>query len=203
MQKSLKELKLNDLVDFFRSLDKKGQIRLMGIVSGGLFFIFFIFWPAWFTRPVLQTQIQALKGQAEFAKAQVRLEPQLREEKKKYESFTQEIMSRLPTEGELQRFLGILSAIGEKSKVTILSSQPDEQGATKPPKPFDEKYLSVAYVITVEGDYHSLATFVSEVENYSKVLHVDEISIAPQEENLEAHLCEIRISAYSLKQGKK
>lgn len=200
--KSFREFKLQDALAYFQKLDRPTRKKFLMGGIGALAFLVFIFWPAWFERPMIQGRINVLRTQVQTAETQARLEPQLLEQRKKYEDSTRALISKLPTEGEIQRLLGILSSLGEKSQVTILSSQPEEREGAKIPKPFDQKYLSASYSLTVEGGYHALATFVSEIENYSRLLRVDELSISPQEEAPATHICELKISAFSLKGGK-
>lgn len=201
MNKPLHQWTVQEALDYLHRLDRKKKLRLLSGLGGGLLFLILIFWPAWIARPQIQGRIQLLRNQIEEAQAQVRLEPKLLEEQKRYETLIEKTQARLLTESESQGLLGILTEIGKKSRVTLLASQPQSE-TQKVPAPFAEKYVAYSYLITVEGGYHALATFVSEIENHAKLLRVDEFSVMPQEETPLIHLGEIRLSIF-LMQGEE
>ena len=191
---------------YLRKLDKKSRNRLLLILLGGLLFFFFIFWPAWFKRPFLQSQIQTFRHRIQIAQTKIAQEAQLKEEKKGHEAFVESVQSRLLREGEGEGIVGILAGIAEKSQVSLLSTEPqdqDDQGAEKIPAPFDIKYRRISYLLTVEGGYHQLATLVSRIENHSKIFRVSEFSISPREETPRIHLGQILVSAFALKESPK
>lgn len=178
-------------------------MRLTAFSIAALLFAVFVLWPAWILRPQVADQIRSMRSQIELGKVQVRNEPALLEEKKDLEEFCGQVRLMLWPAGEIEQLLGVLSKLAEKSHVSLVSSQPEEQRREPIPPPQGDRYASVSYVITVEGGYHALASFVSEMENYSKILHVDEVSILPQEMTPHLHLGELRISAFSHREGKK
>jgi len=186
-----------ELVEYFQGLDRKIKIKLILIGLGIAVFIPFIFWPSWIARFQNEGQIRQLRHQIDSAQAQIRQEPQLLEQKKNYEAFIAETASHLFTQSDIQRLLGILNELGQRTKVKLLSSQPEsESGVLKVPEPFNVKYMARSYLISVEGGYHALASFVSEIESYPKILRIEEFSITPNEETPESHTAEIRLSAF-------
>lgn len=188
-----------DLEQYLHRLDRKAKIKLFVNLLVGLISIPFIIWPAWVLLPQNQALISDLHGKMASAQTQIALEPKLFEEEKGHVAFIQETDSRLFTEIEVQRLLGVLTEVGQKSGVSLLSSQPQSE-TQKIPAPFDQKYRAVSYLLTVEGGYHALASFVSEIENYPKILHVDEFSVTPQEEMPTVHIGEIRFSAFLIQE---
>lgn len=178
-------------------------MRLTAFSIVGVLFAVFVLWPAWIVRPQVTNQIRSMRSQIELGKVQVRSEPALLEEKRKLEAFCDQVRLMLWPAGEIEQLLGVLSKLAEKSHVSLVSSQPEEQVREPIPLPYGDRYASVSYVITVEGGYHAIAAFVSEMENYSKILRVDEVSILPQETTPHLHLGELRISAFSHREGKK
>lgn len=166
---------------------------------GLLVLVIFVIWPAWIQRPMLVGRMDSLRSQIQTAQNQVNLEAQLMKEKKEYEDEIQKTQARLFTHGELQGILSILSEIAEKAHVVLLSSQPEEEKNNRIPALNADRYESAAFIITVEGSYHALATFVSELENYKKLLRIEELIISPQEEKPTVHLSEIKISSFSSK----
>ena len=189
-----------EILKYFRQLDRKSQIRL-GATSGlGIFFVFFIAWPAWVVRPQVESQIRGLRENLTLAESKIRLEPKILEEQRQYETFIQNAWGHLLTENEAQGLIGILNELGEKADVKLLSTQP-QTDLPAVPDVFKGKYVATSYVLAVEGGFHALASFVSEIENYSKILRVDELSISPREEETGSLVGEVRVTAFLLKQG--
>lgn len=190
-----------ELVDFFRQLDSPTKKKLVLFGGAAALVLPLIVWPAWVSRPHNQALMRELRLRTELARAQIQSEPKLIEEKKAFEAFVQEAYSRLFSEAEAQRLLGTLTEMGQRSKVAILSSQPQPDPVTIP-APFDRSYKALSYLIAVEGGYHAMAAFVSEIENYPKMLKVDELSITPREETPDNHVAEIRLSAFLKREEK-
>lgn len=198
MNKPFYQWSSQELLAYLKGMDRKTQIKFLIWVGGvGLFFVF-IFFPAWIIRPQIDNQVEALRSQIQIVQGQIGQEPKLVEDKQKYETSLKRIRERLFNEDEMQRLLGLLAEMGQKSKVTLLSSKPDETAA-KLPVPFDQSYAVSSYFISVEGGYHDLADFVSKIENYQKLLKVEEYLISPQEKTPKTHLCELKISAFLFK----
>lgn len=186
-----------ELLNRLRKLDRKSQAKLLGGSIGALLSVIFIFWPAWIQRPQIGAQSKSLRGQIEAAQTQVAHEPQILEERKRYEDFIRETHARLLTEGEIQTLLGLLAEMAEKSEVTLTGTYPEKELEQIPP-PFDKKYTPISYTLTIEGGYHALAAFVSQIENYAKNLRVDSLSINSVEDRPLIHQGEVRLSAFSL-----
>ncbi len=201
MPKSLSEISIRDALNAFKKLDRKAKIKLVSWILGTVFFIIFILDPAWVQRPRIKREIKDLEGKIVSAERQIQLEPQLLADRKKYTAQIEKTMARLLTEGETQRLLGLLANIAEKSQMAVLSSQP-QIDVEKIPDPFNQKYLPLSYLITLEGGYHELAHFVSIVESHPKILRVNEFSIEAQEDKPRFHVGEMRLSAFFLREGK-
>ena len=193
-------IRTREIAEYFRGLDPKSKIRLAGISMGGLIFIVFIAWPAWFVRPQVQTQLQGLRGNLAMAEAKIRQEPKIAEEEKQCESFIQKSVSHFFTEADSQGLIGILTELGEKSGVTLLSTQPQSDSSVIP-DPFKERYAASSYVLALEGGFHAVATFVSELENYEKILRVEDLSLTPREEEPTTLVGELRLTAFLLKEA--
>lgn len=200
MVRLLKIKNAQELLSYLRGLDRKSQIRISLGLSGSVIFLIFIFWPAWVGRLQIQNQIQGLRNAVASAEGRIRQEPKLLEEKKRLEGLVQEAHSHLLTESDTQRLIGILTGMSERSKTLLLASQP--QPESQPiPAPWDQKYAVLSYVLAVEGNYHALAAFVSEIENYEKTLRVDEFSAASREEKPGILVGEIRLSSFFKREG--
>lgn len=189
----------NDVLNHLQKLDKKERIKLGGAVMLGLLFIIFIFWPAWVLRPSVKGKIQGLKSSLAAAESKIRLEPKMLEEKKSHEAFLQNSISRFFTGPETQGLASVLTEMGEKNGVKLLSTQ-SEKDAGNIPGDYRDKYSALTYLVAVEGGFHSLGSFMSDIENYKKFLRVDELSVTPQEDAPKQLVGEIRVTGFLLKQ---
>ena len=196
----LKVKSAQELLDYLRSLDRKSQLRLGLAIAGGVIFFLFIFWPAWIGRPQTQNRIQMLRNAISVAQTQIRQEPKLLEEKRELEAFVQAAHRGLLTENDTQGLTGILTEMSEKSHVSLLASQPQTETQAIP-APFDQRYAVMSFVLAVEGGYHALASFISEIENYPKTLRVNEFSTLPRDEKPGILVGEIRLSAFFKREG--
>lgn len=196
MDKPFYKLTPREMKDYFQRFDAKQKRKILMFIGAGLVLIPFVIWPAWIVRWQNQAKIKSLDGQIKSAEIQIQLEPKLLAEETHYESFIEEAHARLFTDTELQRLLGILNELAQRSKVTILSSQPQANETFSIPEPYQKKYGARSYMIAVEGGYHALATFVSEIENYTKPIRVDQFSITIREETPENHLGEVLLSVF-------
>ena len=192
-----------ELIEFAQRFDRESLIKISAYVIGGLIFFIFIFWPAWIARPQVKGQITLLRSQIQSAQGQMMRENALLEEKKKYEELIKNVNSRLLHKRDAEGLLGILANLAKENRVNLLSSHPQDEAAEFPP-PFKEKYRVASYGMSLEGGYHALASFVSEIENYPAILRVDNFGILPQDEKPESHIAQIQVSGFVLpKEGEK
>lgn len=187
---------------YFKKLEAKSRVRLGVMTGGGLIFLVFFVWPAWMTRPQIRSQVQGLRGNLTLAESKIKLEPKMREEQKQCDAFIQQSLSRFLTQGESQSLMGVLTELGEKTGVKLLSTQP-QTDVPSLPDPFKDKYLPASYLLAVEGGFHSLSTFISDIENYPKILRVEEFSVTPREENPTTLVGEVRLTAFLLKDASR
>lgn len=193
-----------EMADYLKGLDRKTQVRILAISLGSLAFLIFIAWPAWILRPQIQSRLDTLRIQNRTAQTTIYQEPKILEERKEHEAMVAQAAGRLLKEGEGERVVGILAGLAEKSRVSLVSVEPesdDPEAGAKLAPPFDAKYRRFSYWVTVEGGYHSLAQFVSEIENHPKILRVEELRIAAKEETPRAHLGQALVSAFALRDG--
>ena len=196
MSKPFYKLSPRDIQKYFQRFDAKRKRQMLLVAGAGLILAPFVIWPAWIVRWQNQAKIKSLGEQIRSAETQIQLEPELLEREKSQESFIEETHSRLFTNVELQRLLGILNELAQRTKVVILSSQPQANETFQVPEPYQKKYRAHSYMIVIEGGYHALATFVSEIENYTKTIRVDQFSIMIKEETPGIHLGEVLLSIF-------
>ena len=201
MMKSIKQLTKDDVLNFFKKVDKKTWIKLGVAVGSLLIFIGFVVWPAWVTRIGVRQQVTDLKAQIMTTQNLLHRQPQLLKDKEKYLATSHEVKSRLFESGGGALLLGVISKMAQESNVSIVSSSPKPFDGKFPP-PFDGLYEASAYDFTVEGGYHDLAMFVSKIENYEKILRIQTYHVAPQDKSPEKHLADISLTAVSVKKAK-
>jgi len=193
-----------ELIDYLKRIDRPTRLRLLFYFGGGLLFLVFILWPAWVLRPAVHAEVQQLKNQIRLGEARIGQEGQIRKEKEEKEAIVRGVRSKLLTEEEAERLVGILAGIAETSGVTLLSTEPEEEGAREGLPPyFEGKYRRFSYVVTIEGGYHPIAMFVSEMENHPKIFRISELSIMPKEETPKIHLGQIIITAFATVESAK
>ncbi len=190
-----------DFQAYWRGLGRRDRIRLSLFAVCLVVFIPFVVWPAWILRPYHQIQMKELSARVNSAKAQIQQEPKLLAEQIAYDSLIKETQARLFTEKEIQGLLGVLADLAQKSKVVLLSSQPQTTASEEIPAPYGKKYHSLSYLLALEGGYHALSTFVSEVENHPKLIRVDDFSVTPREETPGVHVAELRLSVFQKREG--
>ena len=198
-----------EVLEYLRKLDPGTRVKIITGSVAGLFFLIFLVWPAWISRPRLGGQVLALRSQIQLAKAQVYQEPALLKQRKEEEDFIHGVHENLLKEGESEKILGILATLAGRSKVALLGTEPlvqEQQGTEQNqsfPAPFNTKYRRTSYLVTLEGGYHQLAEFVSGLENHPKTFRVEEISIVGREETPKIHLAQAIVSAFGLAESKK
>lgn len=190
-----------DISAYVSGLDRKTRLRFLALGVGLFVFIPFVGWPAWVLRPLKQMQMKELSEKMVSAKIQIQQEPKMRAEQIAYETLVKETGARLFTEKEAEGLLGILADKAQKSKVVLLSSQPQSASHQEIPPPFDKKYQTFSYLLVLEGGFHSLASFVSEVESFPKVIRVDDFSVSPREETPAVLSGELKISVFQRREG--
>lgn len=170
--------------------------------AGGILLLVLFAWPAWMVRPQITQQIKGLRSNLTLAESKIKLEPKMKEEQQQCDLYIQEAEKRFLTESESQSLIGILTELGEKAGVTLLSTQP-QTDVPAIPDPFKEKYIPVSYLLAAEGGFHAFAAFISDIENHAKILRVEEFSVTPREEKPTTLVGEIRLTAFLLKDVKR
>ena len=202
MKKLLHSWSSQEFLSFLQGLDRRQKLKILLSGAGAILALVFFIWPAWIVRPQIQTRVNALKSQIALAENQLRFEPSLIEEHQQYEKRVQQIREKMFSLEETEGLLSILAEMAKRNQVSLISSQPEENTGAELPTPYKEKYRTYSYKMSLQGGYHALASFVNDIENYPKILRVDELSILGQDENPTIHLVEIRISAFVFRAAK-
>lgn len=198
--KPINEMTPADLVDLAKSLDKKTWIKIGVGTLAALVLGYFVFWPAWFKRAAVKSQITAIESNIIRLQTLKRKEKTWLAQKDEYTEYIKSVKERLYVPGETSLLLGKISKLANESGVSIIASTPRDE-EVKFPKPFDAAYKAELYDFTVEGSYHALGTFISKIEASSKILRVEHFQITPKEKDTASHLAELTLSAVSFKEG--
>lgn len=185
----LKSLSKEDLSAQLKSIDRGTWMRfLVGFFFFSVLAIFFIY-PAWISRLTIRHRITEMEIQVNTAKLLVSQEKQIQENREALLKRNDAIRNQLYNPGESSQLLGAISRLAQDSKAVIVASDP--RPVEPFPAPWDQKYAPVAYGLSLEGNYHSLASFIAKVENSSQILRVQTYSIKPQEKNSDKHSAEL------------
>jgi len=187
-----------DFLMVLKSLDKKTWIQ---VVSGGLIAAvlgYFIIYPAWFKRAGMKSLIAVTEGQIIKLQTLKRNERGWRDDKEKYLQYIHDVKQRLYLPGETALLLGKISKIAEQTGVSIVSSMPQDVASVQFPKPFDEKFKPELYDFVVEGGYHQLGQFISQIESSPKILRVENFRLSPLDDYRDRHMAKFTLSAVSL-----
>jgi Tfp pilus assembly protein PilO len=201
--KKLTELTTDDILEFFKSVDKKTWIKIGAGSAVGAVLVFFIIYPAWIGRVEVKTQLEAIRGQVAQTNNLFRKKPELLRIKEEAQQFTQAAKEKMYTPSEASLLLGTISKMANDSKVSIVASKPKPPEG-KFPAPYDALYESSLYDVTLEGGYHALGEFVSRIEANPKLLRIQSLSFHPRsdEEEKKDLLADVTLAAISVKQGK-
>jgi len=198
--KPITQMTTQDLIALAKSVDKKtwGMIGAGAAVALVLIYLFVI--PAWFKRPALKGQIAAVQGQIVQLQTLRRNKTVWNQEKDDSIKYMKEVKARLYLPGESALLLGKIAKLADESQMKIVASTPHE-AKTDFPKPFDVKYKADYFDFTAEGGYHEIASFISSIESYEKILRVESFSVMPQEDTVDRHIVNLTLSAVSYKEA--
>lgn len=200
MNVSIPNIKPAQVIDFFKKVDKKTWIQLGAAAVGLLVLAFVVVWPAWFKRLEIRKQIKMIEGQIQSVETLSLKKAEWLKNKESYFKLIQGAKGRLHQPGETALLLGAISKLAKESGVSIVSSQPKES-ASKFPPPFDGLYEASLYDFTIEGGYHDLGKFASQVESNPKLLRIQVFNLKPKEGTPKIQTAGISLSAVSFKKG--
>ena len=199
---SLNQITPELIVQWFKQADRKTIIKLgVGIVACVLILVLVV-WPAWISRIILKQKIKAIKEQMVSLDELNRGKPELVKNRAEYQKVIKEVRERLFKPGETSLLLGTISKMAVEAQVAIVSSNPKDQNEEFP-SPFNKKYESALYDITVEGGYHQLGNFISRLESNAKILRIQNFHLESDEKNEELHTATLLIAAISKKEKEK
>ncbi|MBI3317159.1 MAG: hypothetical protein HYZ85_04055 [Candidatus Omnitrophica bacterium] len=196
--KPLQQWTSNDIIDLIKKVDKQTWIKIAVITAVSAAFLFFIFWPAWVTRLEIRGKIKSTKEQMKTLGNLSEKRATWLRNKEDYDSLIKGAKERLFSPEEASLLLGHVSKLAKESNVGIISAVPKVY-ETAFPKPFDEQYSVNLYDFTVEGGYHEVGAFISNLESNAKLLQIQRVKILPNDDLPKKHTAHVSLTAVSAK----
>ena len=194
----IRNIKPDEIITFLKDVDRKTWIYIAAGFVAVILFMNFLFWPAWMKRPELKKQSVEAENQMIRLKALNTKKPQLEAQKKEIQALLDGFQKKLFSAEEAAFVLGKISKIAQDAEVELISSKPFE-GVEVFPVPYSEKYKKYVYEISVEGDYHKIASFVSYLESNSQYFQIQSLGVIPQTgpEKVGKHIADLKLMAVS------
>ncbi len=184
-----------------KKLSQKDQIFIFGIILIGIFVLFcFIF----IFQPMLKTIMDYSKGE-ETIKVQLRNAVNYSADKERLSSEVSNISKkisffeeRLPKETNIPQVLDELVKIGEASKVTFISIEPQEVKKINVGHASKRNYIQIPIELRLRAGYHEGALFINGVENFPQFMRVDNVKIIGDRYENKMHDISLTVIAFAL-----
>lgn len=158
----------------FDTKDPKNQI-LLGfiIIIAAICYLFYnyAYSPAKEEISEKEKELNELQNKYQTAKRVADRLPEAKKELKRLEDRWQDAQRKLPNSTQMEKLLVELSSMGVNRGITFDRFTPENP---RPPKGF---YQENIINIGVEGSYHQLAQFFSDVANLKRIVRVDKVNI--------------------------
>jgi type IV pilus assembly protein PilO len=119
-----------------------------------------------------QTEESSLKAQYKTSAEQLHLVDKNEDQMQQMKSLFTKVLAELPREFDIDNLLDSISRAGRSNNLSFKLLHP----STEIKNPF---YGVVPITVIVDGDYHHLANFISDVANLDQPLRFTEFSIKP------------------------
>ncbi len=154
---------------------KQRNALMLGILSVGLFFIFWTYWytPKKEEQLALTTQLERLDQNNRLAQIIVaRGGTELAERLAQYESHVDKLEGLIPQSEEVAAVLNQISAAARQTGVSDpeMRPEPDEPGAF---------YTKESYEIEVVGDYHDIGRFLTTIASLPRIITPVDLELTP------------------------
>ena len=163
-----------DLKGYFAHIPKRQMYLLIGVLGGGLVaaYVYFLMMPLWEERGKHEEALQKLQGDLNQKQLIAANRPKLEAEIKTLEKQLAEALVRLPEEKDIPNLLTQVNTLGQQNRLDFLLFRP---GAPVK-KGF---YAEVPIDMRVEGQYHSLGSFLDRVSKLERIVNVTDFRISP------------------------
>lgn len=184
-----------------KKLSQKDQIFISGLILIGILVLFcfmLVFQPM--LRQIMdfnkaeETVKTQLKNASKFAADKERLSAEVASITKKISFYEK----RLPKETDIPQVLDELVKIGEKSKVTFITIEPQEVERIHVGNDGRKSYLKIPIELKLKAGYHEFALFINGIENFPQFMRVDDVKITGDIGRGKKHDSSLTVSAFAL-----
>jgi len=163
-----------DLKGYFANIPKRQLYLLIGVLGGGLVaaYVYFLMMPLWEEKGRHEEALQKLQADLKQKQLIAANRPKLEAEIKTLEKQLAEALVRLPEEKDIPNLLTQVNTLGQQNRLDFLLFRP---GAPVK-KGF---YAEVPIDMRVEGQYHSLGSFLDRVSKLERIVNVTDFRISP------------------------
>ncbi len=184
------------ILAFIKGFDRRTWVFISCGAFAFLFYIFFMFSPAWVKRPALNKKSVEVSNQLIRLRALVQKKPEYVRQKDEISVLISDFHLKLFKKDEVAFLLGNISKLAEQSQIELLASRPLDKEESFP-EPFSQKYKKHVYQLTIEGGYHAIAGFVSNLESYDRLFQIQSLTIMPQAKTPDKHVADLLLMAVS------
>ena len=163
-----------DLKGMFGNIPPRQRYLLLGVIGAGIVaaYVYLLMLPLWESKSKLELDLQKLQADLEQKRMIAANLPKLEEEIKALGKQLEVALVKLPEEKEIPKLLTQVNTLGLQSGLEFLLFRP----AAPVKKGF---YAEVPIDIRVEGEYHTLATFLDRVSKLERIVNVADLRINP------------------------
>ena len=163
-----------DLKGYFANIPKRQLYMFLGVLGAGLVavYVWLLMWPLWEQKEKLARELSRLQTEVaqkrSIAANRVKLEADIKELDKQLAV----ALVKLPEEKDIPRLLTQINTLGQQNGLEFLLFRPGAPAR----KGF---YAEVPIDVRVEGQYHSLGSFLDRVSKLERIVNVSDIKISP------------------------
>jgi type IV pilus assembly protein PilO len=163
-----------DLKGMLGNIPPRQRYLLLGVIAAGIVaaYVYLLMLPLWESKSKLEMDLQKLQADLEQKRMIAANLPKLEEEIKALGKQLEVALVKLPEEKEIPKLLTQVNTLGLQSGLEFLLFRP---GAPVK-KGF---YAEVPIDIRVEGEYHTLGTFLDRVSKLERIVNVADLRINP------------------------
>jgi type IV pilus assembly protein PilO len=163
-----------DVKGMVGNVPPRQRYLLLGVIGVGIVaaYVYLLMLPLWESKGKLETDLQKIQADLEQKRMIAANRPKLEEEIKGLEKQLDAALVKLPEEKEIPKLLTQVNTLGLQSGLEFLLFRP---GAPVK-KGF---YAEVPIDIRVEGEYHTLGTFLDRVSKLERIVNVADLRINP------------------------
>ncbi len=188
------QLAKSQIIEFVKHVDKKTWAMWAIISAAALLILIFLVIPAWVERPLLRRDIENMQALIRQVNALSQKRPVWEENQKLFGALIDKTKGRVFTTEDLGLLLGQISKMASESRVDVLASKPMNEKETFAAA-YAAKYQPSGYDFTVQGGYHDLGMLISRLEEYDKLLRVQNLQIVSSDKSPERHICGLKLWA--------